>query len=156
MILTFYVMLYHIKCLSLFPVSELSLLVRLQPKLRNCYEKETLSAHFSNLRWSSVSMYPHYHWCCSGGGKSEEVSPQFWSRVRVLGPSCERFDGWLSSVRKNNLSPASQAKGTRLCVSIEEGRAPIHHSGMWRCCVGLLRATGHAWLGGPVERLEVN
>lgn len=49
----------------------------------------------------------------------EEVSEEFWSQVMVLGPSCERFDGWLSSDSENNLSPASQAKGTRLCVSME-------------------------------------
>lgn len=37
----------------------------------------------------------------------------------ALGPSCERFDGWLSSDSNNSLSPACQAKGKRLRESVK-------------------------------------
>lgn len=80
-------------------------------------------------------------------------SSEFWSRVMVLGPSCELFDGWLSSDSKNTLSPASEAKGTRLCVSVKGGRAssysPRRDLEMLR---GVTRGDGPRLTGGPQLR----
>lgn len=156
MILSFYVVSYHIKCLSLFctQLSELSLLVRLHPKRRN-YGKGSLSAHFSNI----YDHHHHGHIVALEEANWRKFPPSSGPRSWLWVPAVSGLMvGWVQTA-KNNLSPASQAKGTRLCVSVEGGReesAPIHRSGMWRCCVGLLGATGHAWLGGPVERVEVN
>ena len=76
----------------------------------------------------------------------------------ALGPSCETFDGWVSSDSKNNLSPASKAKGTRLYVSVSGGRAssysPLWDVEMLRGVTGGDGATP-GW-EAPVERVEVN
>lgn len=67
--------------------------------------------------------------------------------------SCELFDGWLSSDSKNTLSPASKAKGTRLCVSVKGGRAssysPHRDLEMLR---GVTRGDGPRLTGGPQLR----
>lgn len=101
-------------------------------------------------------IYRHYYWDVwrrCGAGKSEEVSSEFWSQVMVLGPSCELFDGWLSSDSKNNLSPASKAKGTRLCVSVKWGRVSSY-SPLWdvEMLHGVTRGDGPRLAGGPQLR----
>lgn len=85
--------------------------------------------------------------------KSEEVSSEFWSWVMVLGPSCELFDGWLSSDSKNTLSPASKAKGTRLCVSVKGGRASSYspHRDL-EMLHGVTQGDGPRLTGGPQLR----
>lgn len=74
-----------------------------------------------------------------------------WSQVTILGPSCERFDGWLSSDSKNNLSPASQAKGAKPCASVAGGRvnstSPLRDVEMLRGGYSGQRATPDR--GGP-------
>lgn len=41
---------------------------------------------------------------CEVERRTEEELVRFWFPAIVLCPSCEGFDGWLSSVRNNNLS----------------------------------------------------
>ena len=80
----------------------------------------------------------------------------------VLGPSCERFDGWLSSDSKNNLSPCfsgQRDKAVCVCVFVSEGRerellftTPGCGDAAWG--YSGRRATPD-W-GAPVKRVEVN
>lgn len=90
-------------------------------------------------------------WHNFGAGKLTEVSSEFWSQV--MGPSCELFDGWLSSDSKNTLCPASKAKGTRLCVSVK-GLSMSSYSPLWdvEMLHGVTRGNGPRLTGGPQLR----
>lgn len=73
------------------------------------------------------------------------------------GPSCALFDGWLISDSKNNLSPASKAKGTRLCVSARRGRGSSYSPlrGCGDAAWGLTQGDGPRLTGGVGERPSV-
>lgn len=78
----------------------------------------------------------------------------FQLRFMTSGPSCEQFDGWLTSDSKNRLSPACQAKGTRLCVSMEvqTGRTLLFTSIGWRCCMGATQNPAMPNQGAALKR----